>query len=151
MITGFGLATIWVLDQDSAKEFFTEKLGLELRNDMTLGEGGMRWVTVGAKDQPELDLTLMIPGPPSLDAESAEQLKALIAKGVLGAGAFTTDDCVAEHRALAAKGVEFLHEPQRRPYGIEAIFRDDSGNWYSLTQPFDKLDENADWGDVGKG
>ncbi|GAA2101418.1 VOC family protein [Actinomadura alba] len=146
MITGLGLATIWVLDQDSAKEFFTEKLGLELRYDMTLGEGGMRWVTVGAKNQPELQLTLMVPGPPSLDPESAEQLKALITKGVLGAGAFNTDDCHAAHRELSAKGVTFLQEPQKRPYGIEAIFRDDSGNWYSLTQPFDELDESAGWG-----
>lgn len=144
-ITGLGLATIWVLDQDSAKEFFTRKLGLELRDEMTLGEGGMRWVTVGAKDQPELKLTLMIPGPPSLDPESAEQLKALIAKGVLGAGAFNTDDCHAAYRELSAKGVTFIQEPQDRPYGIEAIFRDDSGNWYSLTQPSEKLDTTKSW------
>ncbi|MFG2000167.1 VOC family protein [Spirillospora sp. NPDC048911] len=145
MITGLGLATIWVLDQDSAKEFFTAKLGLEERTDMTLGEGGMRWVTVGARDQPELQLTLMVPGPPSLDPESAEQLKGLIAKGVLGAGAFSTDDCQAEYERLSAAGVTFIQQPEKRPYGIEAIFRDDSGNWYSLTQPFEKLDETADW------
>lgn len=149
MITGLGLATVWVLDQDSAKKFFTEKLGLEERTDMTLGEGGMRWVTVGSKDQPELQLTLMVPGPPSLDPESAEQLKALIAKGVLGAGAFTADDCEATYRDLKARGVTFLQEPQKRPYGIEAIFRDDSGNWYSLTQPFEELDESLGWGDSG--
>jgi catechol 2,3-dioxygenase-like lactoylglutathione lyase family enzyme len=144
-ITGLGLATIWVLDQDSAKEFFTEKLGLELRYDMTLGEGGMRWVTVGAKGQPELQLTLMVPGPPSLDPESAEQLKALITKGVLGAGAVNTDDCHAAYRELSAKGVTFIQEPQDRPYGIEAIFRDDSGNWYSLTQPNAQLDTTKSW------
>ena len=147
MITGLGLATVWVLDQDSAKEFFTEKLGLELKNDMTLGEGGMRWVTVAAKDQPDLELTLMVPGPPSLDQESAEQLKALIAKGVLGAGAFTTDDCHAAHRELSGRGVTFLQEPQKRPYGVEAIFRDDSGNWYSLTERSDRLDESLPWSD----
>jgi catechol 2,3-dioxygenase-like lactoylglutathione lyase family enzyme len=147
MITGLGLATIWVLDQDSAKEFFTDKLGLELRNDRTLGEGGMRWVTVGMKDQPTLELTLMVPGPPSLDPESAEQLKGLIAKGVLGAGAFNTDDCQAEYERLKAKGVTFVQGPEKRPYGVEAIFRDDSGNWYSLTQPFDELDESIGWGD----
>lgn len=145
MITGLGIATIWVLDQDSAKAFFTEKLGLEPRFDMTMGEGGMRWVTVGAKDQPELQLTLMVPGPPSLDPESAEQLKALIAKGVLGAGAFSTDDCHADYRELSARGVEFIQEPQDRPYGIEAIFRDDSGNWYSLTQPSERMDLDAEW------
>lgn len=149
MITALGLATVWVLDQDSAKTFFTEKLGLELREDRTLGEGGMRWVTVAAKDQPELQLTLMVPGPPSLDAESAEQLRALVAKGMLGAGAFTTDDCMATYQDLSAKGVEFLQKPEKRPYGIEAIFRDDSGNWFSLTQPFDEIDESVGW-DSGK-
>ena len=98
------MATVWVLDQDSAKEFYTEKLGLELRNDMTLGEGGMRWLTVGAKDQPELDLILMSPGPPDARPETAEQVRALVAKGVLGAGAFTTDDCAADHQALVREG-----------------------------------------------
>jgi catechol 2,3-dioxygenase-like lactoylglutathione lyase family enzyme len=145
MITSLGLATVWVLDQDSAKTFFTEKLGMEERYDMTLGEGGMRWVTVGMKEQPELQLTLMVPGPPSMDPESAEQLKALIAKGVLGAGAFNTDDCHATYAELSAKGVEFIQQPENRPYGIEAIFRDDSGNWYSLTQPREELDESIDW------
>jgi predicted enzyme related to lactoylglutathione lyase len=145
MITSLGLATVWVLDQDSAKQFFIEKLGLEERYDMTLGEGGMRWVTVSTKEQPDLQLTLMVPGPPSMDPESAEQLKALIAKGVLGAGAFNTDDCQATYDELSAKGVEFVQKPEKRPYGIEAIFRDDSGNWYSLTQPFAKMDGSADW------
>jgi hypothetical protein len=87
----------------------------------------------------------MVPGPPSLDPESAEQLRALVAKGVLGAGAFTTDDCHSDYRELSGRGVEFIQEPQDRPYGIEAIFRDNSGNWYSLTQPHDQLDETADW------
>ncbi|MFC6887226.1 MULTISPECIES: VOC family protein [Actinomadura] len=145
MITGLGLATIWVLDQDSAKAFFVDKLGLEERADMTLGDGGMRWVAVGAKDQPSLQLALMVPGPPSLDPESAGHLRGLIAKGVLGAGAFNTDDCRAEYETLSARGVTFIQKPERRPYGIEAIFRDDSGNWYSLTEPFDSLDESADW------
>ncbi|NEA24958.1 VOC family protein [Actinomadura bangladeshensis] len=145
MITKLGLATVWVLDQDSAKAFFTEKLGLEVRDDMTLGEGGMRWITVGAKDQPDLSLALMVPGPPTMDPDSAAHMKALIAKGVLGAGAFNTDDCEAEYARLSAAGVEFVQKPERRPYGIEAVFRDDSGCWYSLTQPFDELDETAPW------
>jgi hypothetical protein len=145
MIKCLGVTTVWCLDQDKAKAFFIDKLGLEARDDLTMGEGGMRWVTVGAKDQPELVLTLMVPGPPTLDAESAEQLKALIAKGVLGAGAFTTDDCQGDFRTFSSRGVQFIQEPQHRPYGIEAIFRDDAGNWYSLTQPHAKLDESADW------
>jgi len=147
MITKLSHSCFYVLDQDSAKEFFTEKLGLELRDDMTFGEGGMRWLTVGAKNQPDLRLTLMVPAPPTLDEESAEQLKALIAKGVLGAGAFHTDDCRAAYRDLSAKGVTFIQEPQERPYGIEAIFRDDSGNWYSLTEPSQELDLTKSWGD----
>nr|WP_262401979.1 VOC family protein [Actinomadura sp. CNU-125] len=89
MITNVGLVTVWCLDQDSAKDFFTGTLGLEPRDDITLGEGGMRWVTVGAKDQPDLSLTLMVPGPPTMDAESGEQMKKLIAKGVLGAAPST--------------------------------------------------------------
>ena len=145
MIKCLGVATVWCLDQDKAKMFFTEKLGLQARDDLTMGEGGMRWVTVGAQDQPELALTLMVPCPPMLDAESAEHFKALIAKGVLGAGAFTTDDCRGDFRAFSSRGVQFIQEPQQRPYGIEAIFRDDDGNWYSLTQPHATLDESADW------
>lgn len=145
MITGLGVATVWVLDQDAAKRFFVDKLGLEPRDDLTLGEGGMRWVTVGAKDQPELMLTLMVPGPPSHDPESAAQIKALIAKGALGAGAFTTTDCEGDYRTLSERGVNFVQEPQKRPYGVEAIFRDDDGNWFSLTQPYAQLDGNVDW------
>jgi catechol 2,3-dioxygenase-like lactoylglutathione lyase family enzyme len=147
MITNLGLATIWVLDQDSAKRFFTENLGLEVRDDTTLGEGGMRWVTLGAKNQPELRLALMVPGPPTMDPDSAEKMRALIAKGVLGAGAFHTDDCQGDYERMAANGVEFVQPPERRPYGVEAVFRDDSGCWYSLTQPFERLDETAPWGD----
>lgn len=145
MITAMGIVTIWVLDQDSAKEFFVDKLGLEERTDMTLGEGGMRWLTVGPKNQPDVQLTLMVPGPPSLDPESAEQLRALIAKGVMSAGAFNTDDCEAEYERLSAKGVTFVQKPEKRPYGIEAIIRDDSGNWYSLTEPFKDLDLSQPW------
>ncbi|MFI0420361.1 VOC family protein [Spongiactinospora sp. 9N601] len=145
MIKGLGISTVWVLDQDSAKEFFTDKLGLEVRTDMTLGEGGMRWITVGTKDQPELQIALMAIGTSAQDPESGEHLRGLVAKGVLGAGAFTTDDCEGDYQRLSAKGVTFLQEPQKRPYGIEAIFRDDSGNWFSLTQPFAELDESADW------
>lgn len=145
MIKGLGVTTVWCFDQDRAKAFFIEKLGLEERADLTMGEGGMRWVSVGAKDQPELQLTLMVPGPPTMDPDSAEHLRALMAKGVLGAGAFTTDDCHGDYRTFAGRGVQFIQDPQNRPYGIEAIFRDDDGNWYSLTQPHDRLDEAADW------
>ncbi|MFG2194779.1 VOC family protein [Streptomyces sp. NPDC048639] len=145
MIKGIAITTVWVLDQDRAKEFYTEKLGLEVRTDMTLGEGGMRWLTVGAKNQPDVELTLMVPGPPGLDPESAEAVRTLISKGVLGAGVLVTDDVHADYETLKARGVEFLQEPQERPYGIEAIFRDDSGNWFSFTQRSEQLDLDKDW------
>ncbi|EPH40927.1 VOC family protein [Streptomyces aurantiacus] len=146
MIKGLAISTVWVLDQDRAKEFYTEKLGLEVRTDMTLGEGGMRFLTVGAKDQPELMLALMVPGGAGMDAESAEAMRKLVTKGVLGAGALNTDDIYGDCEKLKARGVEFLQEPQERPYGIEAIFRDDSGNWFSFTQPREgELDLDKDW------
>ncbi|MCL7380987.1 VOC family protein [Streptomyces sp. 35G-GA-8] len=145
MIKGLAISTVWVLDQDRAKEFYTEKLGLELRMDMTLGEGGMRWVTVGAKDQPEVVLTLMVPGAPAMDEESAEAVRTLVAKGVLGAGALATDDIHGDYEKLKARGVEFIQPPQERPYGTEAILRDDSGNWFSFTQQREELDLDKEW------
>ncbi|MFD9879856.1 VOC family protein [Streptomyces alboflavus] len=147
MIKGLAISTVWVLDQDRAKEFYTEKLGLEVRTDMTLGEGGMRFLTVGAKDQPELMLALMVPGGAGMDAESAEAMRKLVTKGVLGGGALRTDDIHGDYEKLKARGVEFLQEPQERPYGVEAIFRDDSGNWFSFTQEREgELDLDKDWG-----
>ncbi|QKV93444.1 VOC family protein [Streptomyces sp. NA02950] len=146
MIKGISIVTVWVLDQDQAKEFYTEKLGFEVRTDMRIGgDDGMRWLTVGAKNQPEVELTLMVPGTPGLDPESAEALKKLVAKGVLGAGVLTTDDIHADYAALKARGVEFLQEPQERPYGTEALFRDDSGNWFSFTQRREQLDLGVPW------
>ncbi len=148
MITRLSHATVWVLDQDSALAFYTEKLGFEVRTDTTLGpdpssEGhdasvpGLRWLTVGPKSQPDVELILAKLGPPMLDPESAGQVRALVAKGVLGAGVMATDDIQADFKELSAKGVTFLQEPAERPYGTEAVFRDDSGNWFSLTQPGD--------------
>jgi catechol 2,3-dioxygenase-like lactoylglutathione lyase family enzyme len=144
MITGFAIATVWVLDQDSAKAFYTDKLGFEVRTDTQMGPGA-RWLVVGAKGQSGVELTLMVPGPPALDPESAEQLKGLVAKGVLGAGVMRTDDCRATYRELSARGVEFVQEPAERPYGVEALFRDDSGNWFSLTERRGRFDESLPW------
>lgn len=144
MIQGLGIATVWTFDQQRSKAFFTEKLDFEVRDDISMGD--MRWVTVGAKNQPGLALTLMSLDGPGLDPESAKALKKLISKGVLGAGAFTTDDCRGDHAAFKSRGVEFLQEPTERPYGIEAIFRDDSGNWYSLTERSAERDFSKDFG-----
>jgi catechol 2,3-dioxygenase-like lactoylglutathione lyase family enzyme len=146
MIKGLAISTVWVLDQDRAKEFYTEKLGFEVRTDVTMGEGGMRWLTVGAKDQPDMELTLMLPGSGNTDPESAEALRKLVTKGMLGAGVLVTDDVWGDYERLRARGVEFIQEPQERPYGTEALLRDDSGNWFSFTQRRkDGLDMDKDW------
>src|SRR5438093_91835 len=132
MIRRLSHTPIYVLDQDAAKTFYTEKLGFEVRTDMTME--GFRWLTVGPKDQPDLELILTEPKPPMFEPEAAERLRALVAKGAMGAGVFATDDCRAAHAELSARGVAFVQEPADRPYGVEAVFRDDSGNWFSLTE-----------------
>jgi catechol 2,3-dioxygenase-like lactoylglutathione lyase family enzyme len=133
MITRLSHTGVPVLDQDSAKAFYTEKLGFEVRQDLTMD--GFRWLTVSPPKQPELEFTLIAPGPPMHDDETAKTIRALVAKGAIGGGVWATDDCRATYEELKGRGVEFLQEPAERPYGIEAVFRDDSGNWFSLTQP----------------
>jgi len=132
LITALSHTTIWVLDQDEALEFYTQKLGFEVNTDATMDD--FRWLTVNPPGRPEHELVLVVPGPPMMDEESAQQVKALIAKGALGAGAFETDDCRATYAELKARGVGFLSEPTERFYGVEATFRDNSGNWFSMTQ-----------------
>jgi predicted enzyme related to lactoylglutathione lyase len=127
---------LWVHDQDEALAFYTEKLGMEVRSDVTLPElGDFRWLTVSPPSQPDIAITLMaIPGPPVMDPETAEQVRELMAKGFAGAVFLTTDDCQASYEELKARGVEFTEEPEDRPYGIDAGFRDPSGNAFRLTQ-----------------
>jgi catechol 2,3-dioxygenase-like lactoylglutathione lyase family enzyme len=132
LITDLSHTTIWVLDQDEALEFYTGNLGFEVNTDATMDD--FRWLTVNPPGRPEHELVLLVPGPPMMDEESAEQVKALVAKGALGPGAFQTDDCRATYAELSARGVTFLSEPAERFYGVEATFRDNSGNWFSLTQ-----------------
>jgi catechol 2,3-dioxygenase-like lactoylglutathione lyase family enzyme len=134
MITGMSHTTVWVLDQDRARAFYTEKLGFEVTTDADMG-GGARWLTVQAPKQSDLHLVLANPGPPMLSEDDAKVIRDLVAKGSIGGGVMRTDDVRATYQELKAKGVEFLQEPADRPYGIEAVFRDDSGNWFSLTQP----------------
>jgi len=133
MITNISLLTVHVTDQEAAKRFYVDILGFEERTDVTLGDG-FRWVTVGHPSQPNLDLTLMVPGPP-LDAELAEAIRRALAKGSMGGFGLTTDDCRATYEELSAKGVEFVHPPSERPYGVEAVMRDNSGNWLVLVEP----------------
>jgi catechol 2,3-dioxygenase-like lactoylglutathione lyase family enzyme len=133
MITGMSHATIWVLDQDRALEFYTKKLGFVLDTDADMG-GGARWLTVSHPRQPDLCLVLASPAPPMLAEEDAKTIRALVAKGAMGACVMRTDDVKATFEELSAQGVEFVQEPEERPYGVEALFRDDSGNWFSLTE-----------------
>jgi uncharacterized glyoxalase superfamily protein PhnB len=129
-------AQVWVHDQDEALAFYTQKVGLEVRADVTLPEmGDFRWLTVGPAGQPDVAIVLMaIPGPPIMDAESAEQVRTLMAKGFAGTVFLTTDDCQASYEQLKARGVEFTEAPEDRPYGIDSGFRDPSGNSIRLTQ-----------------
>lgn len=133
MITGLSHTTIWVLDQDEALDFYTNKLGFQVHTDAHMDN--FRWLTITAPSQPDHQLILLEPGPPMMDEETAEQVKGLVAKGVLGPGVLRTDDCQGTYSELSGKGVNFLSEPSERFYGIEATLRDNSGNWFSMTQP----------------
>ena len=129
-------AQLWVHDQDEALAFYTQKLGWEVRADVTLPEiPGFRWLTVGPPSQQDVSVVLMaIPGPPVMDAETAAQVRSLMARGFAGTVFLTTDDCHAAYEELKARGVEFSEEPEERPYGIDSGFRDPSGNSIRLTQ-----------------
>ena len=129
-------AQLWVHDPDEALEFYTTKLGMEVRSDVTMPEmGNFRCLTVGPSGQPDFAITLMaIPGPPVMDGDTADQVKSLMAKGFAGAVFLTTDDVQASYEELKARGVEFSEAPEERPYGIDSGFRDPSGNMFRLTQ-----------------
>jgi catechol 2,3-dioxygenase-like lactoylglutathione lyase family enzyme len=127
---------VWVDDQDEALAFYTEKLGLELREDVTVPEmGNFRWLSVGVPGQPDIAITLMaVPGPPVFDDETREQIKSLLAKGASGGLFFATDDVQRSYQELKSRGVEFQQEPTEQPYGIDAGFRDPSGNSMRMAQ-----------------
>jgi predicted enzyme related to lactoylglutathione lyase len=131
-----GTAQLWVHDQDEALAFYTQKVGMEVRQDVTMAEmGDFRWLTVGPAGQPDIAIVLMaIPGPPVFDAETAEQIRTLTAKGGAGTVFLVTDDCQADYEQMRSRGVEFTETPEERPYGIDAGFRDPSGNNVRLTQ-----------------
>ena len=130
------VAGVWVHDQDEALAFYTDKLGWEVRADVTLPEmGNYRWLTVGPPNQPDISVVLnAIPGPPVLDETTAEQIQSLMAKGFAGTVFLTTEDCQGAYEELTARGVEFTEKPKERPYGIDSAFRDPSGNQFRLTQ-----------------
>ena len=127
---------LWVTDQEEALDFYTRKLGMEVRSDVTMPEmGGFRWLTVGPAGQPDIAIVLMaIPGPPVMDEATAADVRTLVGKGFAGTVFLTTEDCQAEYDALSARGVEFVEKPEQRPYGIDCAFRDPSGNHIRLAQ-----------------
>jgi predicted enzyme related to lactoylglutathione lyase len=127
---------LWVHDQDEALAFYTQKLGWQIQSDVTLPEmGDFRWLTVRPADQPDIGLVLMaIPGPPVMDSGTADEVRGLMAKGFAGTLFLTTDDIRRSYEELRGRGVEFTETPEERPYGIDAGFRDPSGNSIRLTQ-----------------
>jgi len=135
MIRRMSHATIFVNNQNEALAFYRDKLGFRVHTDAKVNDD-FRWLTMCTNDDPNFELILLEPKPGMLmDEETSKQMRAIMAKGVLGAGAFNTDDCQGTYDELKAKGVEFISAPAERPYGIEAVFKDNSGNWFSLTQP----------------
>ncbi|HVY77083.1 MAG TPA: VOC family protein [Solirubrobacterales bacterium] len=129
-------AQLWVHDQEEALAFYTEKVGMEVRADVTLPEmGDFRWLTVGPPGQEDVSIVLMaIPGAPVMDEETGNQVRELMAKGFAGTVFLTTEDCRASYEELKARGVEFSEAPEERPYGIDSGFRDPSGNSIRLTE-----------------
>jgi catechol 2,3-dioxygenase-like lactoylglutathione lyase family enzyme len=134
MITRLSHVTLFVNNQEEARNFYFNKLGFDVRTDQTM-DGGMRWLTVGPKTQPELEIVLIEPqAGPMLDDESAAAVRLLLRKGVLGAGVFEVDDCRKTYEQLKAQGVQFASAPEERFHGIEAVLKDGLGNWFSMTQ-----------------
>jgi uncharacterized glyoxalase superfamily protein PhnB len=131
-----GSVQLWVHDQDAALEFWTKKVGMEVRSDVTLPEmGNFRWLTVGPAGEQDVTIVLMaIPGPPVMDEATADEVRELMGKGFAGTVFLTTDDCQASYEELSSRGVEFSEPPEDRPYGIDSGFRDPSGNSVRLTQ-----------------
>jgi catechol 2,3-dioxygenase-like lactoylglutathione lyase family enzyme len=129
-------AQVWVHDQDEALAYYTDKVGMEVREDVTLPElGNFRWLTVGPPTQPDVAIALIaVPGPPVFDEDTAAKVRELTAKGASSGVFLGTDDCRASYEQMKARGVEFTEEPAERPYGIDAGFRDPSGNQIRLVQ-----------------
>lgn len=134
MITRMSHVSIFVLNQQEAKEFYTRKLGFEIITDAPMGDG-ISWLTLGMKDQPGFEIVLIeIVDKMMFTKESAEKMKDLVSKGTFGFGVFECDDIYATYEELKSKGVQFKKEPKKEFYGLEAIFKDNSGNWFSLSQ-----------------
>ncbi len=132
-ISNVSLVTLYCTDQDAAKKFYVEELGFVENTDVSMGNG-FRWVTINHPSQPELEITLMTPGPP-LDEDMAAAVSRALAKGSMGGIGLTVEDCRKTYEELSARGIEFPQPPADRPYGVEAVMRDISGNWMVLVEP----------------
>ena len=129
------MTQLWVHDQDAARDFYCDQLGWEVKEDSTLAElGGFRWLTVGPAEQEVSVALLAVPGPPMVDADTAEQIRSLMGKGKAGTVFLTTEDVHADYEHLRARGVDFYQPPTVMPYGIDAGLRDPSGNMLRLAQ-----------------
>jgi catechol 2,3-dioxygenase-like lactoylglutathione lyase family enzyme len=134
MIQRLSHATLYVIDQDAARDFYVNKLGFDVRMDEKM-DNGSRWLTVSPKGQPDLQIILMKVDGPNMQADVAAALRGLLAQGKLNGGVLQTSDCRTTYEELKAKGVEFLSPPKEQFYGVEAILKDNSGNWFSMTEP----------------
>ena len=136
MLKNLTYVQVWVHDQDEALAFYTKKLGLELREDVTVPEmGNFRWLSVGVPGQEDVSITLMaVPGPPVFDEDTRSKIQELMARGAAGGLFFATDDVQASYEELKGRGVEFQQEPTEQPYGVDAGFRDPSGNNMRMAQ-----------------
>ena len=129
-------STVYVIDQEEALKFYRDILGFEVNTDMPMNGSGLRWLTLSPKGQPDLELILaQVTSGPMFSAETAEEMRALVSRGAFGIGVFETDDIQGDYERLSGQGVEFVSPPEERFYGTEAIVKDNSGNWFSLTQP----------------
>ncbi|MEV4416976.1 VOC family protein [Catellatospora sp. NPDC049609] len=149
MITNISLVTVYCLDQDKARDFYVDVLGFKAVTDISMGEG-FRWVTISHPTQPEIQVTLMTPGPP-LDPEAADFVRRQLEKGAMGGLGLSVDDCRRTFEELSAKGVVFLQEPADRPYGVEAVMRDNSGNWLVLVESKEWTPNDFEYPATGEG
>ena len=134
MIQRLSHATLYVLDQDAARDFYVNKLGFDVRMDAKM-DNGFRWLTVSPKGQPDLQIILMKVDGPNMQPEVAATIRGLLIQGKINGGVLQTSDCRKTYEELKAKGVEFPSPPKEQFYGVEAILKDNSGNWFSMTQP----------------
>lgn len=133
MITKLSHVTIYVTDQAKAYDVYVNKLGCKVGTDMTM-DNGFRWLTVMPPAQNGLEIVLAEPNPPMFSEENAQLVRSLLAQQTMGGGVWETENCQKSYDTLRAKGIEFLKPPTKEFYGIEALFRDGCGNWFSLTE-----------------